>query len=183
MRDNILGLLEQKALLFTLEVRNHAKLGKNKNNEQLCITIYDDLKFELKMIGPSEQKRLKIMEFEAFDFRKRGNVEKATKFVGEIQEVWEVLAEKQQEERERHARRKYNREKRDYLKLERRYKLWRAREREGDTDYDDRTERRRACGCRWHNRAWTRSNNYTNGWTSEDHCSRSSSCCSSPSRG
>ena len=38
------------------------------------------------------------MEFEAFDFRKRGN-EKATKFVGEIQEVWEVLAEKQQEER------------------------------------------------------------------------------------
>ena len=50
MRDNILGLLEQKALLFTLEVRNHAKLGKNKNNEQLCITIYDDLKFELKMM-------------------------------------------------------------------------------------------------------------------------------------
>ena len=141
MRDNILGLLEQKALLFTLEVRNHAKLGKNKNNEQLCITIYDDLKFELKMIGPSEQKRLKIMEFEAFDFRKRGNVEKATKFIGEIQEVWEVLSVKQQEERERHARRKYNREKREFLKLERRYKLWRAREREGDNDYDDRTER------------------------------------------
>ena len=34
MRDNILPLLEQKVLLFTLEVRNHAKLGKNKNNEQ-----------------------------------------------------------------------------------------------------------------------------------------------------
>ena len=39
------------------------------------------------------------MEFEAFDFRKRGNVEKATKFIGEIQEVWEVLSVKQQEEK------------------------------------------------------------------------------------
>ena len=131
MRDNILPLLEQKVLLFTLEVRNHAKLGKNKNNEQLCFAIYDDLKFELKMIGGSEQKRLKTIEFEAYDFRKRGNTEKATKFTEEIKEVWEVLGIKQQEERERHARRKYQREKREYLKLERRYKLWRQREAEG----------------------------------------------------
>ena len=141
MRDNILPLLEQKVLLFTLEVRNHAKLGKNKNNEQLCFAIYDDLKFELKMIGGSEQKRLKTIEFEAYDFRKRGNREKATKFTEEIKEVWEVLGIKQQEERERHARRKYQREKREYLKLERRYKLWRQREAEGDVDYADRTER------------------------------------------
>ena len=141
MRDFILPELSGKSLLFALEVRGHLKLGKSKNNEQICTILYDDLKFELKMIGESEQKRVKIIEREALDFRKRGNKEKADKFVNEIQTVWEVLGEKQEEARERHARRKYAREKNAYLKLERRYKLWRKREAEGDVDNSEHTER------------------------------------------
>ena len=59
MRDNILGLMDQKSLLFTLEVRNHSKLGKNKNN--------DDLLYLPKIFKIEEElsKRLKILSNQA----------------------------------------------------------------------------------------------------------------------
>ena len=141
MRDNVLPNLSGKAMCFALEVRGHLSLTKNKNNEEMCFFLYDDLKFELKMIGPSEQKRIKQIEMEALDFRTHNNREKADKFIGEIRMVWDILGEKQKEAKERHARRKYTREKNAYLKLERRYKLWRKREAEGDEDNAEATER------------------------------------------
>jgi len=131
-KDVLVPKIPYESLKLSLETR--CKAVEQSTKFDMCDMVYRDILLEKKVLGERAHRRIREMEEEVVDLRKRRKKAMAKKLILDIQEMWEPLKHMQSEE-DAEAIKKAEREiEEKHVRGEQNYVKWRKGVQEGRED-------------------------------------------------